>query len=136
MRRTSPPAVLVVHPDRVRLEGLREILSTGGYRVLTARSAELAFELLSGLQVRCVLSAQQIGDRSGLELLEQVHQRSPHTALVLLGEDHDLETHPHVFGWLPEDCDSPALLGMVGLAVHQALLDASERLLAIAASAI
>jgi DNA-binding NtrC family response regulator len=126
MRRKTLPAVLVVHPDRIRLEQLRELLGTG-YRVLVARSAELALELLSGLHVRCVLACEKLGERTGMDLLEEVHGRSPHTALVLLGDQPDLEAHPHVFGWLPEDADPAALTGMVHLAVQQALLDASAR---------
>ena len=129
MRRTPPPAVLAVHPDRIRLEELRELLGMGGYRVVVARSAERALELLSGLNVRCILAAEQLGDRTGMELLEQVHERSKHTALVLLGDQTDLENHRHVFGWLPDDVDPAALLGMVNLAVQQAQLDASARLL-------
>lgn len=127
MRRMTLPAVLAVHPDAVRLEQLRALLSLGGYRVLTARSAELAFELLSGLQVRCVLAAEDLGQGTGMDLLARVHRRTPHAALVLLGEQPDLENHPHVFGWLPEDCEPAALLGMVQLAVHQALLDTTAR---------
>jgi DNA-binding NtrC family response regulator len=125
-----PLAVLTVHPDRIHLEKLREILATGGHRVLVARTAEQTLELLSGLHVRCVLAAEQLGDRTGIELLEQVHERSPQTALVLLGEPAGLESHPHVFGWLPDDVDAGALLGMVRLAVQQAQLDALARELA------
>ncbi len=127
MRKATLPAVLAVTPDRIRLEQLRELLGTGGYRVLVARSATLALELLSGINVRCILASENLGDRTGMELLEQVHERSPHTALVLLGDQPDLENHPHVFGWLPDDSDPAALLGMVDLAVQQALLDASAR---------
>ena len=128
MRRPSPPAVLAVNPDRVRLERLRELLSEGGYRVLVARTAELALQLLSGLNVRCILSAERLDDgHTGMELLERVHARSPHTALILLGDEPDLEGHPHIFGWLPDDCDQSALLGMVKLAHSQAQLDASAR---------
>ena len=130
MRRMSPPAVLVIHPDRVRLEALRDVLTSGGYRVLTARSSELALELLSGIQVRCILSAESLGDRTGMELLAGVHRQSPHSALVLLGDEPDLEGHPHIFGWLPEDSDAGALLGMVQLAVQQAQLDSLARRLA------
>ena len=131
MRRMHPPAVLAVHPDRVRLEQLREILSQGGYRVLTTRTAGLAVELLSGLQVRCVLAAEDLREGTGMDLLERVHARTPHAALVLLGDEPDLEGHPHVFGWLPEDCEAGALLGMVQLAMHQALLDTSARRLGL-----
>ena len=70
MVRTTPAAVLVVHRDRVRLEELRELLGAGGYRVLAAQTAELALQLLNGLQVRCVVAALDLGDRGGLELAE------------------------------------------------------------------
>ena len=128
MVRTTPAAVLVVHRDRVRLEELRELLGAGGYRVLAAQTAELALQLLNGLQVRCVVAALDLGDSGGLELAEEVHGRSPHTALILLGDEPDLERHPHVFGWLSDDSGA-ALLGMLRLAVDQARLDLSARLL-------
>jgi DNA-binding NtrC family response regulator len=129
MRRIPPAAVIAVHPDLARLEALRAMLAADGHRVLATSDAERAIELLAVLRVCCVLAARDAGGRGGLSLLSEVHRRSPQTALVLLGGDPDPGTYPHVFGWLQEDCGPGELLGMVRLAVDQALLDASAQLL-------
>lgn len=129
MRRPPPPAILVVHSDRHRLAEVREALSSAGYRVLEARTAALARELLSGLNVRLVLAAGSLPDGSGLSLLEETHAKSPGTAQILLGEEVELEGHATVFGSLGDGCSTRALLGMVSLALQQARLDAAEALL-------
>jgi hypothetical protein len=129
MRRSPPATVIAVHTDLARLEALRVLLAGSGYRVLITTDAERALELLAGMRATCVVASRDAGGRSGLSLLSEVHRRSPHAALVLLGGEPDPVAWPHVFGWLPEKCGAGELLGMVRLAVGQALLDASAQLL-------
>ena len=129
MRRPPLPALLVVHPDHHRLCEVREALGAAGYRVLVARTAALARELLSGLNVRLVLAADKLPDGSGLALLEEMHERSAWTAQILLGDELELEGHATVFGSLSDQCSPRALLGMVSLALRQAQLDAAAALL-------
>ena len=97
--------------------------------VLNEQEAARRFSLGLVVGVPLLSTVAEKRFRTGMKLLEQVRERSQQTALVLLGDQPDLENHPHVFGWLPDEVAAVALLGMVRLAMQQAQLDALARML-------
>ena len=88
----EPATVLVVDDDQAVRHVLCTVLSEEGYRVRQAASAQQALELLraSG-EVPTVLSDLKMPDHDGIWLLDQVLQRHPHAAVVMLTGFGDTE---------------------------------------------
>jgi DNA-binding NtrC family response regulator len=89
----APPTVLVVDDDRAVREVLSAVLKEEGYSVRQAASAEMALELLRGDQgLPLVLCDVKMPDRDGFWLLDQVMQRHPQAAVVMLTGYGDTES--------------------------------------------
>jgi DNA-binding NtrC family response regulator len=82
--------VLVVDDDGVTRELLKEVLEQEGFEVRTAGDAEEALGVLHAGQF-LVLSDIRMGGMDGLELLEQIRQRSPGTFVILMTGFGNLE---------------------------------------------
>src|SRR5258708_19702603 len=80
-----PPTVLVVDDDRAVRDVLSAVLRDEGYPVRQAPSADEALELLRGDgTVPLVLCDMKMPEHDGLWLLDQIIQRHPQAAVVML----------------------------------------------------
>src|SRR4051812_5140008 len=80
----QPPTVLVVDDDRAVREVLSAVLREEGYSVRQADGAEAALQMLRGDDLPLLLCDVKMPDRDGLWLLDQVLQRHPYAAVVML----------------------------------------------------
>lgn len=76
--------VLIVDDEPVVIASARKILSTEGFEVRTADSAEGAFESLRADTPDVVLVDLQLPTLSGLELLEIVKKEYPALAVIMM----------------------------------------------------
>lgn len=65
------------------------VLRAGGYHVLVAHDAEMAFEILACHDVDVVVADQVMPGMLGTELLNRVRKLSPDTLRILLSGDSD-----------------------------------------------
>jgi putative nucleotidyltransferase with HDIG domain len=89
---TPPPTVLVVDDDRAVREVMSAVLKEEGYPVRQAVSADAALEMLRGEDLPLVLCDVKMPDHDGLWLLDNVLQRHPHAAVVMLTGFGDTES--------------------------------------------
>ena len=87
---TSTWTLLAVDDEPNILAALRRVFRATGWRILTAGSAEAALALLAAEPVNAVLSDMRMPGMDGARLLEQVSQRWPQTARLLLTGQADL----------------------------------------------
>jgi diguanylate cyclase (GGDEF)-like protein/PAS domain S-box-containing protein len=77
-------AVLLVDDNGDDLEIFRETLASDGYRILTARSPQLALETMSTEVVDIVISDQRMPSMSGVDFLAAVGKLHPEAIRVML----------------------------------------------------
>ncbi len=99
VRLFNPPAVLtasrtlLIVDDEVNIHSsLRRLLRNDGYRILTALSAEEAFNHLAVSDVGVVIVDQRMQGMSGTELLGRVKELYPRTVRIILSGFTDLDT--------------------------------------------
>lgn len=90
------PVALIVDDVHDLLHVMAEVLELAlpGHRVLTASSAQEATSILEALAARgdeltLVIADQSLGDRTGLDLLSQVHARSRARLFLISGRASD-----------------------------------------------
>jgi CheY-like chemotaxis protein len=81
-----PVRVLIVEDDRVSRKALATLLTSSGYRVESAESAERALALLrkSGDDPDVILVDVDLPGMSGIELLQYIRQFAPQAVPVLV----------------------------------------------------
>ena len=89
---SQPPTVLVVDDDRAVREVLSAVLKEEGYPVRQAAGADAALEMLRGDDLPLVLCDMKMPEHDGLWLLDNVLQRHPHAAVVMLTGFGDTES--------------------------------------------
>jgi response regulator RpfG family c-di-GMP phosphodiesterase len=88
----QPPTVLVVDDDRAVREVLSAVLREEGYGVRQAESADAALQMMRGDDLPLVLCDMKMPERDGLWLLDQILQRHPYAAVVMLTGYGDTES--------------------------------------------
>jgi len=88
----QPPTVLVVDDDRAVREVLCAVLREEGYPVRMAASADAALQMLRGDDLPLLLCDLKMPEYDGFWLLDQVMQRHPHAAVVMLTGFGDTES--------------------------------------------
>ena len=88
----APPTVLVVDDDRAVREVLSAVLREEGYTVRQSESALAALELMRGEDLPLLLCDVKMPEHDGMWLLDQVLQRHPHAAVVMLTGFGDTES--------------------------------------------
>lgn len=88
----SAPAVLLVDNSDDDLVLLKRCLAKDGYRLLAARNAHEALELLGKQRVDVVISGQTMPGVHGAEFLRWVKQLSPGTMRMMTSTQSDLQT--------------------------------------------
>ncbi len=80
----SKATILIVEDDWDLREALCDTLDVAGFRVVPARSAEEALEILATRQVDMLVSDVNMGDMDGHELLQRVRAQSPMLPVLLI----------------------------------------------------
>ena len=76
--------ILVIDDEFEIREGLEALLSSEGYAVAGASTAEEGLARLEDQPFDLVLLDVSLPDRNGLELLKEIHRRDPHLAIILI----------------------------------------------------
>jgi len=74
------------------LAAVRRALRNSGYRVLTASSADEAFEILAATEVGVILCDQRMRGMSGTEFLSRIKQMHPNAVRMVLSGYTDLQS--------------------------------------------
>lgn len=84
--------VLVVDDEAEMTTMLRYYLIREGYEVATASSAEAALDYLEHHDIDLVLTDLRMGEMSGLELVQEIHNTRPETQVILMTAFGGIET--------------------------------------------
>ena len=79
-----PSVILCVDDDHIALAVRRLLLSTRGYAILTAASANAALDLFNCNNVEVVITDHMLPDGTGAELTRQMKNIKPEVPVVLL----------------------------------------------------
>jgi diguanylate cyclase (GGDEF)-like protein/PAS domain S-box-containing protein len=91
-RRANLPTLLLVDDEANILAALRRLLRGEGWRVLSARSAEEALQLMARHEVDVILSDQRMPGTTGVELLRRAKQLYPETIRLVLSGYTELQS--------------------------------------------
>ena len=132
--------VLCVDDESNILSALKRCLRSAGYCVMTASGGEQALALLEQMgqtaehqAIDVVLSDMRMPGMDGAQLLEQVHQRWPHTVRMLLTGQADMQStiaainRGRILRYLRKPWDEAELLGAIGEGVQRLALERDKR---------
>jgi signal transduction histidine kinase len=119
-----PVSVLIVDDEEAVAYTLSEILATEGYEVATATSVVEAFGRIDERHFDAAVVDLNVGEESGLTVLNRLRERSPFTAAVLLTGFGSLETavqamRQGAFDYLMKPCDVDELKASLARGVGQ-----------------
>jgi diguanylate cyclase (GGDEF)-like protein/PAS domain S-box-containing protein len=80
----AQPTLLLVDDEENILNALTRMLRRDGYRILTAKGAEEALDVLARNDVQVILSDQRMPGASGTEFLSKVKEMYPETVRMVL----------------------------------------------------
>ena len=86
-----PRTVLLVDEDAAALADLRRTLHGSTYRVLSARGARSAFEVLAIEPVHVIVCGATLSDTTGVDFLARARLRNPNTVRILVVADGDAD---------------------------------------------
>ncbi len=89
MSDTPLSRILIVEDDQTFRETVCEVLRDVGYKVKGARSVKRATKRLSKHKFDLVLTDVNIGNHSGLEVLQIANKTRPNTKIVLMSANAD-----------------------------------------------
>ena len=87
--------ILCVDDNELELSVLKFMLSTHGYRVLSATTGQEAIAAFSNHQVDLVLADFAMPQMNGSQLVERLKQISSHVPMILLADPQKMETEVH-----------------------------------------
>ena len=78
--------ILCVDENEQELSILKFLLTTHGYKVVSAVTGQEAIGVFSGLQVDLVLASCGIPQMNGGQLVDRLKRIAPHVPMILLGD--------------------------------------------------
>ncbi|MFP5207227.1 MAG: response regulator transcription factor [Acidobacteriota bacterium] len=107
--------ILCVNPNEQELSVLAFMLTTNGYRVLAASSAQEALAMFTGEQVDLVLADNAMPQMNGRQLVERLKRVAGHVPMILLGDPQAMGGEIHVADALlaKKNCPAQELLERV-----------------------
>ena len=107
--------ILCVDDNEQELSVLRFMLSTNGYRVLSAATGQEAIEMFSENVVDLVLTDQNMPHMSGILLVQRLKQVASHVPMVLLCDPQRMAGEMHMADALlsKKNCSPQELLERV-----------------------
>ncbi len=91
MKTENNHSILIVDDDESVLRTVRELLELHGYRVDAVSNPVTALELLRKSSYAAVISDIKMPEINGLELLDQIHEKSQDIPVVLMSGNADLD---------------------------------------------
>lgn len=76
--------ILVLDDDKSIRTGFRRLLTAAGYRVSTAESYQEALARMDEREFDLILADMILGDRCGIDILEEVNQRKLKTRVIIM----------------------------------------------------
>ena len=118
------PKILVVDDDPSLLEMMSMTLRKEGYSVQEAGSAADARDQIEGTEFDLVVSDIYLGDATAIDLLDEIHNSSPDTSIILVTAQGTVETaaaarNAGVFDYLAKPFKLEQLVGRVHAALDQ-----------------
>jgi CheY-like chemotaxis protein len=133
MNSSSQPRILVVDDEEAILETMTFTFQDD-YEVLTALDAARALDLMDHhASIAAVITDQRMPDCTGVELLKQIHARSPETVRILLTGFSDSDdtiraiNDGHIYAYISKPWDQDELRRIVGQAVELYQLASENR---------
>ena len=83
-QQSSAGTVLIIDDEAAIRESLQLLLEEDGYRVINARDGEEGLTLLDAQAVDLVLLDFQLPGRNGLEILQEIRDRDPAIAVIMI----------------------------------------------------
>jgi CheY-like chemotaxis protein len=107
--------ILCVNDNEQELSVLTFMLSTNGYRVLSAKTGEEAIGLYSDHAVDLVLAECSLPQMTGSQLVDRLKQIASHVPMILLGDPQKMNGEMHLADALlaKRNCSSQELLERV-----------------------
>lgn len=87
--------ILCVDDNEQDLSVLSFMLSTNGYRVIPAVTAEEAIEIFATSQIDLVLADFAMPQMNGVQLVKRLKQMGGHVPMILLGDPQTMSTDIH-----------------------------------------
>ncbi len=78
--------ILCVDENEQELSILKFLLTTHGYKVVSAVTGQEAIGVFSGLQVDLVLASYGMPQMNGSQLVDRLKRIAPHVPMILLGD--------------------------------------------------
>lgn len=88
--------ILCVNDNEQELSVMSFMLSTNGYRVVSAKNGQEAIELFSGMLVDLVLADYAMPQMNGNQLVNRLKQIASHVPMILLGDPQAMNGQIHV----------------------------------------
>lgn len=103
--------ILCVDDNEQDLSVLKFMLSTNGYRVLSALNGQEAMEQFAETAVDLVISDVAMPQMTGCQLVERLKATAPHVPMILLGDPQRMHGEMHAAdALLDKRAASPQLL--------------------------
>jgi len=105
--------ILCVDDNEQELSVLKFMLTTNGYRVLTASNGQEAIAIFaSSLQIDLVLTDSNMPQMSGSQLVERLKRMAGHVPMILLGDAQAMNSEIHTADAMlaRKSCSSQELL--------------------------
>lgn len=125
--------VLLVDDEEGVLRSLERVLADEGYRILTARSASEALNILAAETIGVIVSDERMPGMRGAELLDFVRTRHPETVRILLTGQATLEAAiqavnaGEIFRFFTKPWSDPDLILAVRMALEKYREDLENR---------
>jgi CheY-like chemotaxis protein len=87
--------ILCVDDNEQELSVLTFMLSTNGYRVLSAANGQEAIGMFAETPVDLVLTDFAMPQMDGVQLVERLKQMAPHIPMILLGDPQKMGSDVH-----------------------------------------
>jgi FixJ family two-component response regulator len=123
------PLISIVDDDALARDGIRELVESLGYDVITFTSAEHFLQSDVIAETTCLITDLQMPGLNGLELQEALRSRGHCTPVVVItafpNEIHRKRAlHGGAVGFLSKPFDEASLIGCLTVAIKQRELDA------------
>ena len=123
------PLISIVDDDALARDGIRELVESLGYDVVTFTSAKHFLQSDVIAETTCLITDLQLPGLNGLELQEALRSRGHRTPVIVItafpNEIHrNRALHGGAVGFLSKPFDEASLIGCLTVAIKQREFDA------------